>query len=50
VILEETARKPRGIACMHLEEAEPPRQMICSSKMFGAWVRELPPIREAVAA
>ncbi len=50
VVLEKTARELRGISCLHLEEAEPPRQMICSSKMFGARVRELPPIREAVAA
>ena len=49
VVLEKTARELRGISCLHLEEIEPPRQMICSSKMFGARVRELPPIREAVA-
>lgn len=50
VVLEKTARELRGISCLHLTEAEPPRQMICSSKMFGARVRELPLIREAVAA
>ncbi len=50
VVLEKTARELRGISCLHLAEAEPPRQMICSSKMFGARVRELPLIREAVAA
>ncbi|HFF2129146.1 translesion error-prone DNA polymerase V subunit UmuC [Pseudomonas aeruginosa] len=50
VVLEKTARELRGISCLHLAEVEPPRQMICSSKMFGARVRELPPIREAVAA
>ncbi|GAB6387642.1 translesion error-prone DNA polymerase V subunit UmuC [Stutzerimonas marianensis] len=50
VVLEKTARELRGISCLQLEEAVPPRQMICSSKMFGARVRELPPIREAVAA
>jgi len=35
VVLEKTARELRGISCLHLAEAEPPRQMICSSKMFG---------------
>lgn len=50
VVLEKTARELRGISCLHLAEAEPPRQMICSSKMFGARVRELPLIREAVVA
>jgi len=50
VVLEKTARELRGISCLHLAEVEPPRQMICSSKMFGARVRELAPIREAVAA
>lgn len=50
VVLEITARELRGISCLQLEEAVPPRQIICSSKMFGARVRELPPIREAVAA
>ncbi|MGE6992890.1 translesion error-prone DNA polymerase V subunit UmuC [Pseudomonas sp. NPDC047961] len=50
VVLEKTARELRGISCLQLEEAVPPRQIICSSKMFGARVRELPPIREAVAA
>ncbi|WAD25390.1 translesion error-prone DNA polymerase V subunit UmuC [Pseudomonadaceae bacterium T75] len=50
VVLEKTARELRGISCLHLAEVEPPRQMICSSKMFGARVRELPPIRQAVAA
>jgi DNA polymerase V len=50
VVLEKTARELRGISCLQLEEAVPPRQMICSSKMFGARVHDLPPIREAVAA
>ena len=50
VVLEKTARELRGISWLQLEEAVPPRQIICSSKMFGARVRELPPIREAVAA
>jgi DNA polymerase V len=50
VVLEKTARELRGIACLELEEATPPRQVICSSKMFGSRLREIAPIREAVVA
>ncbi|MDH0084861.1 translesion error-prone DNA polymerase V subunit UmuC [Stutzerimonas stutzeri] len=50
VVLEKTARELRGISCLELEEAVPPRQMICSSKMFGSRLRDIAPIREAVVA
>lgn len=50
VVLEKTARELRGISCLELEEAVPPRQMICSSKMFGCCLRDISPIREAVVA
>lgn len=50
VVLEKTARELGGTPCLDLEEAAPPRQMICSSKMFGARMRDLGPLREAVAA
>ncbi|RRV18142.1 translesion error-prone DNA polymerase V subunit UmuC [Pseudomonas saudiphocaensis] len=50
VVLEKTARELRGISCLELEEAVPPRQMICSSKMFGNRLRDIGPIREAVVA
>ena len=50
VVLEKTARELRGICCLELEEAVPPRQMICSSKMFGSRLRDIAPIREAVVA
>ena len=50
VVLEKTARELRGVSCLELEETAPPRQMICSSRMFGMKTRELPPIREAVVA
>jgi len=50
VVLEKTARELRGVSCLDLEEAVPPRQMICSSKMFGSRLRDVAPIREAVAA
>ena len=50
VVLEKTARELRGISCLELEEAVPPRQMICSSRMFGTRMRDIGPIREAVVA
>jgi len=49
VVIEKTARELRGTPCLELEEAAPPKQEICCSRMFGKRLRELPPIREAVA-
>ncbi|WP_435605901.1 Y-family DNA polymerase [Pseudomonas knackmussii] len=49
VVVEKTARELRGVACLELEEAAPPKQEICCSRMFGKRLSELPPIREAVA-
>lgn len=49
VVIEKTARELRGVACLELEEATPPKQEICCSRMFGRRLKELPPIREAVA-
>jgi DNA polymerase V len=49
VVVEKTARELRGTSCLELEEAAPPKQEICCSRMFGKRLRELPPIREAVA-
>ncbi|MNZ66186.1 DNA polymerase V subunit UmuC [compost metagenome] len=49
VVIEKTARELRGIPCLHLEEAAPPKQEICCSRAFGKRLRDLPPIREAVA-
>lgn len=50
VVVEKTARELRGTPCLDLEEAEPPKQEICCSRMFGKRLREIEPIREAVAA
>ena len=50
VVLEKTARELRNVRCLDLEEVEPPKQMICSSRMFGARQRELSAIAEAVAS
>ncbi len=50
VTMERTARELRGISCIGLNEGPPPKEAICSSKMFGVRQEELPPIREALAA
>ena len=50
VVVEKTARELRGTPCLDLEEAAPPKQEICCSRMFGKRLLELGPIREAVAA
>ncbi len=49
VVIEKTARELRGTPCMELEDVAPPKQEICCSRMFGDRLRELAPIREAVA-
>ncbi len=49
VVVEKTARELRGLSCMALEDVAPPKREICCSRMFGKRLRELPPIREAVA-
>lgn len=50
VVVEKTAWELRGTPFLELEEAVPSRQEICCSRMFGQRLRELPPIREAVAS
>lgn len=49
VVVEKTARELAGVACLELSEAEPPKQEICSSRMFGTRLTEIEPIKEAVA-
>lgn len=50
VTMERTARELRGISCIDFNEGPPPKEAICSSRMFGERQSELPPIREAMAA
>ncbi len=50
VVIEKTARELRGTHCLELEEAAPPKQEICCSRMFGTRLQELAPIQEAVAS
>ena len=49
VVIEKTARELTGTPCLELDEPDPPKQEICCSRMFGKRLKELPPIKEAVA-
>lgn len=49
VVVEKTARELTGTACLELDEAEPPKQEICCSRMFGRRLEQLAPIEQAVA-
>lgn len=49
VVIEKTARELAGTSCLALEEPDPPKQEICCSRMFGKRLKELAPIKEAVA-
>lgn len=49
VVVEKTARELAGTPCLELDVAEPAKQEICCSRMFGTRLTELPPIKEAVA-
>jgi DNA polymerase V len=50
VVLERTIAELNGVACMVLEEATPNKQQIMSSRSFGSYVYDLPPLKEAVAS
>lgn len=49
VVIERTARELAGTPCLELDEPDPAKQEICCSRMFGNRLKELPPIKEAVA-
>lgn len=49
VVIEKTARELAGTPCLELADADPPKQEICCSRMFGKRLSEIEPIREAVA-
>jgi len=50
VVLERTVRELRGESCLDLEEeAEPDKQSICCSRMFGERITTLAAIKAAVA-
>lgn len=50
VVVEKTARELAGTPCLELEQAAPPKQEICCSRMFGKRLTELAPITQAVAS
>ncbi|HGM4967423.1 TPA: DUF4113 domain-containing protein, partial [Pseudomonas putida] len=50
VVVEKTARELAGTPCLELEEAAPPKQEICCSRMFGKRLTDLAPIKHAVAS
>jgi DNA polymerase V len=50
VVVEKTARELAGTPCLELEEAAPPKQEICCSRMFGKRLTDLAPIKQAVAS
>lgn len=49
VTLERTARELGGVSCLEMSDGPPPKQAICSSKMFGEKLETIEPIREALA-
>lgn len=50
VVLERTVRELQGESCIELEEAEPDKQTICTSRMFGTRIETIEAMREAVAS
>lgn len=49
VVIEKTARELAGTPCLELGEADPPKQELCCSRMFGNRLTDIEPIKEAVA-
>ncbi len=49
VILERTALELRGVPCITMEQAPPPKQQIISSRSFGKLVTDLTSLRQAVS-
>ncbi|MBB4867138.1 DNA polymerase V [Pseudomonas nitritireducens] len=50
VVLERTVRELQGEPCIEIQENEPDKQVICTSRMFGERITELGPMREALAS
>lgn len=48
MVVEKTARELAGTPCLELEEAAPPKQEICCSRIFGKRLTELTPIKQAL--
>jgi DNA polymerase V len=50
VVMERTALELRGVPCISMEQAPPPKQQIISSRSFGKLVTDLDSLRQAVSA
>lgn len=50
VVMERTARELRGVSCLPMEQAPPPKQQIITSRSFGKLVSDLPSLRQAVSS
>lgn len=50
VVLERTVRELQGVRCIDLDDASAPRQQIACTRSFGAPVRDLQPLIEAVTS
>lgn len=50
VVLERTVWELRGVACVKLEDINPPKQQIIASRSFGKPVWFLPDLKQAVTA
>jgi DNA polymerase V len=50
VVMERTAWELRGVSCLPLEQAPPPKQQIITSRSFGKLVSDLSSLRQAVSS
>lgn len=50
VVLERTVRELQGQSCLDLQEAEPDRQTICTSRMFGSRITTKSSMQAAIAS
>lgn len=50
LVLERTIAELNGVACVDMEDANPVKQQIMSSRSFGDYVTELEPLNAAVAS
>ncbi len=49
VVMEKTQRELQEISCVELQEVQPDRQQIISSRSFGSMVTELPVLKDALS-
>ena len=50
LVMERTALELRGVSCLPMEQAPPPKQQIISSRSFGKLVSDLPSLRQAISS